>query len=210
MMTYYHLGTSCSVCQFTGDTFWSELWARYDFAPRAAERRHFRGAAGKKAIVAWREMFKTPEKFMIAVMRPSFMGVYNANIPQIGQYFSWKACDLRQYVFGYDVDWTNAENNLVGLPQSGLKMLFPDEKPSESVWKVVDAIKHLKEPPKYTGNCGLSSGETVSCMVSGYFKNKTPIGHDIVDKRNALKGYGELAKHLLSVMPTDPQDKDFV
>ena len=50
-VTYYHMGTACQLCELKGDEFWTELWNRYDTNPRASERRHFRGEAGKKAKV---------------------------------------------------------------------------------------------------------------------------------------------------------------
>ncbi len=207
--TFYHMGTASQVCHLQGDPFWLELWARYDTAPRAAERRHFRGEAGRKAITMWRNTYETPENMAIACMRPSFKEVYNSGVPQMGLYFSWKWSDFREAVFGYDMDWTGAEKNLVALPQQGLTHLFPDEKPSESIWKVVEAIAHLDAPPRFERKCGLAESETVSCMVKGYYLNKTPIGHDIYDKRLALTGFGERADHLLSVMPPEPFDSDF-
>lgn len=206
-VTFYHMGTASQVCDLQGDAFWSELWSRYDFAPRAAERRHFRGEAGRKAITAWRNTYGTPEKFAIACMRPSFREIFNAGIPQIGAYFTWKWGDFREAVFGYDMDWAGAEKNMVALPQQGLAYLFHDEKPSESIWKVVEAIAHLDAPPRFSRKCGLAEAETVSCMVKGYYLNKVPIGHDILDKRAALTGFGERADHLLSVMPLEPFDE---
>lgn len=203
-VTYYHTGTACAVCDLEGDEFWAELWNRYDKNPRAAERRHFRGEPGRKALKAWINTYKTPEGFMSACMKGSFLDTLNAGIPQIGQYMTWKVKDFREAVFGYETDWTDAEKHLVGLPCAGLEYLFPDEKPKDSVWKVVDAIKHIPAPPRMSRGCGLPEAETISCMAKAYFLNGKPIGKDIVEKRDDLNGGGENAVHLLSVFPREP------
>lgn len=204
--TYYHAGTACQLCDLEGDAFWSELWNRYGTAPRAAERRHFRGEAGKKAIIAWRERFGTPEKMAIACMPGSFKSLYNAGIPQVATYFTWKWMDFRESVFGYPVNWTGAEKALVALPCAGLEYLFPGVKPAESIMIVSEEIAKYAAPPRFERNCGLPEAETVACMAKGYYLNKNPIGHDILDKRTALAGYGERAQQLLAVMPKEPFD----
>lgn len=208
--TYYHTGTACEVCDLEGDTFWTALWDRYDTNPRAAERRHFRGEAGRKALVAWRNTYGTPEKFALACMQSSFMKILNAGIPQVGQYFSWKWADFREAVFGYSMDWTEAEKHLVGLPQSGLKYLFPQERPESSIWRVVEAIGQTGAPPRFTRYCGLAEAETIACMLKAYYLNGKPIGKDIVERREQLleATHHPNAIHLLHCFPKEPMDAD--
>lgn len=210
MVTFYHTGTACELCDLHGDDFWTEVWNRYDKNPRASERRHFRGEAGKKALKFWRNEFGTPEKFMLACMKPTFLESVNCGIPQIGTYFAWKVSDFREAVFGYDVDWSGAEKHLSAVPEKGLRFLWPDEKPYQSIWKLVDLIKDIKAPPRLTRACGIAEAETIACGVQQYYNNSIPVGKDIVDKRKALEGYGRNAAHLIRVFPVDPSDKDFL
>lgn len=211
-VTYYHMGTACQLCTLKGDEFWTELWNRYDIAPRASERRHFRGEAGKNAMRAWINTYGTPEKFFAACMQPTFMKLLKMAIPQIGHYFTWKCMDLREAVFGYDVDWAGSEYHMVTLPMRGLDVIFPELEGNrkadygQALLKVADAIKHIPAPPRYARNCGVAEAETVCCMAKSYYKSKKPIGKDILEKRHDLTGYGEIADHILSFMPEEPFD----
>jgi len=215
-VTYYHMGTACKMCEYTGNKFWYELLMAYDTAPRATERRHFRGEAGRKALQRWWLDYSEPEKFFAACMQPSFMKLLNKNIPQVGTYFTWKCMDLREAVFGYDVDWTGSEKHLVTSPKQGMQIIFPElaEQPNpdyaEALHRVVDGIKHLKAPPRRVRSCGIAEAETVCCGAKQYYKNKTAVGHDILQKRAALQGYGDIAEHILSFMPEEPFDIEIV
>lgn len=215
-VTYYHMGTACKMCELQGSKFWYELWMQYDTAPRASERRHFRGEAGRKALRSWAVEYPQPEKFFAACMQPSFMKLLNKGIPQIGTYFSWKCMDLREAVFGYHVDWTGAENHLVTLPTQGMRIMFPElehqEKPdfAAALHRVVDGIKYLNAPPRGIRSCGIAEAETVCCMAKSYYKSKKPIGKDILEKRADLQGYGDIADHILSFMPEEPFDTEIV
>ena len=215
-VTYYHMGTACQLCTLKGDEFWLELWNRYDTAPRASERRHFRGESGKKAIKAWVNTYGTPENFFAACMQPSFMKLLKKGIPQIGQYFTWKCMDLREAVFGYPVDWTDSEHNMVQLPKQGLEVIFPElltvEKPdyATALLKVADTISYINAPPRGVRSCGVAEAETVCCMAKAYYKSSKPIGKDIVEKRHDLTGYGEISDYILSFMPAEPFDIEII
>lgn len=215
-VTYYHMGTACQLCELKGDDFWTELWNRYDTNPRASERRHFRGDSGRKAMKAWINEYKTPEKFFAACMQPSFMKLLQKNIPQIGTYFTWKCMDLREAVFGYNVDWSEAEYHLVGLPMSGIEYIFPEcgkKMPraySDGLLEIASAISHIDAPPRHARKCGVAEAETVACMLKSYYMNKKPIGKDIVEKRHDLSGYGPISDHIISFMPEEPFDKETV
>ena len=205
-VTYYHMGIASELCRLKDDDFWQALLKVYDTAPRAAERRHFRGLAGIKAIKQWMNEYKTPEKFFVACMQPSFMGLLKKGIPQIGTYFSWKCMDLREAVFGYEVNWSGAEKHMVELPKQGLEIIFPGVKPDVALLKVVNEISWMKAPPRFIRNCGVAEAETIACMIKGYYKNGKAIGADIVDKRQALTGYGFVANEILKHMPKEPFD----
>ena len=212
-VTYYHMGTACQLCTLEGDEFWTELWTRYDTAPRASERRHFRGEAGKRAIKSWINTYGTPERFFGACMKPSFMGLVKDHPIQIGSYFTWKCMDLREAVFGYDVDWTGAEHHMVQLPKQGLDIIFNVGEGAKidyaaALLEVAEQIQHLKAPPRYSRSCGVAEAESVACMAKAYYNSRKPIGKDIVEKRNDLAGYGEIAEHILECMPKDPKDED--
>jgi hypothetical protein len=209
-VTYYHTGTACAVCDLEGDEFWKEIYRRYDTNPRSSERRHFRGEAGKKALRHWATEYVSPEAFMLACMKSSFMKTLEAGIPQIGAYFTWKVCDLREAVFGYSMDWAGAESHMLKTATNGLELIFPGEKYEQSVFKIVDAISDLDAPPQKVRKCGIAEAETVACGIRQYYLRGAPIGEDIVAKRDNLTGGGENAIHLMSCFPKVPKDADYV
>ena len=192
-VAYYHMGTASQICHLQGEEFWIELWKRYDAAPRASERRHFRGDAGRKALREWANTYSTPENFFAACMQPSFMKLLKKNIPQIGTYFTWKCMDLREAVFGYEVDWTDAENHLVQLPTQGLDVIFPERTHAnnadyaKSLMEVADNINWLHAPPRNSRDCGVAEAETICCMAKG-----------------------DVADHILSFMPEEPFDPEVI
>lgn len=206
-IAFYHTGTACEAADLQGDEFWNFLWDRYDNNPRGSERRHFRGEAGKKALKAWRDTYSTPEKFLLACMKPSFMQTLKAGIPQIGTYFTWKVCDFREAVFGYDMDWSGAEHNMLATATNGLELLFPKEPYHESVFKLLEAIDDLYAPPRFDRKCGLAEAETVACGVRQYYTRGVPIGEDIVAKRTSL-GNSDNAKHLSTKFPKEPTEQN--
>jgi len=118
--------------------------------------------------------------------------------------------DLREAVFGYDVDWSESEYHLVALPMQGLQVIFPElltaAKPNyaKALMDVADAISYINAPPRNVRGCGVAEAETICCMAKAYYKNSKPIGKDIVEKRHDLAGYGEIADHILSFMPEEP------
>jgi len=205
-VTYYHMGTACQICHLQGDDFWAELFNRYETSPRASERRHFRGQAGLKAMRVWRNIYRTPEKFFLECMQPSFMTLLKKNIPQIGTYFTWKCMDFREAVFGYDVDWGNAHKHMVTLPTQGLDIIYPGVPHPQALLQAASELKHLSAPPRHHRKCGVAEAETVACMLKGYYLHGKPIGKDIVEKRRDLTGYGDVAEHILSFMPVEPFD----
>lgn len=208
MMAFYHTGYASEACDLEGDAFWSYLWGKIS-APRPAERRHFRGVAAEKALISWRNDFGTPERFMAACMKNKFLDILGAGIPQVGTYFAWKAADYRESIFGYSMDWTDAEKHMVGLPISGLELMFPGEKPEHSIWRIADMIGDLPAPPQFSRTCGVESYETIACMIKSYRRGKN-VGADIMEKRRDLEAVqNENAKELLSHMPPDPVDADF-
>ena len=214
MVTYYHAGAACKLADLQGDDFWEALWHTYDTTPRSSERRHFRGEAGLKAMKHWINTYKTPEKFMLACMKPTFMDALRSGVPQIGVYFTWKACDFREAVFGYDVNWDGAERNMLKSATNGLDVLFGQEGVkldySKEILKIIDAIKALPAPPRYSRQCGIAEAETIACGVRQYYTHRVPIGQDIADKRNSLTGFGDNSDHLITCFPKEPNDDAYL
>jgi hypothetical protein len=99
---------------------------------------------------------------------------------------------------------------MVQLPVQGLEIIFPGVPSDKALLQVVDQIKYLKAPPRYTRDCGVAEAETIACMIKGYYKNGKPIGADIVDKRQALTGYGFVADEILKHMPEEPFDTEII
>jgi hypothetical protein len=210
MVTYYNAGVACKLCDYQGDDFWHGLWDHYDTVKRPAERRHFRGDLGRKAIRFWRNEFATPEKFIQTCMKSTFMKALKSGVPQIGPYFTWKVCDYRESVFGYDLDWNGAENYLTKLALKGLDEVFKEGSYAEKLQIVIDEIAQYKDPARNIRQCGIAEAETAACSFRYYYGHQTPIGHDIVNKRRSLEGCGENAEQLAAAIPKEPFDSDIL
>jgi hypothetical protein len=179
--TYYNLGIAAKASELKGAAFWGYLSSLYDTAPRASERRHFRGAAGRTAMAHWELDYDTPEDMAVRIFqaRPTYEDVRRLvrPVPQMGDYFVWKWCDLYEVILGVHVDCTSefAAKHSPPTPQDGAKAIFPDL----SVYEAYRQIKmHLQEnnitaPPHHKRPADINEAETVCCvykqMVSGKY-----------------------------------------
>jgi hypothetical protein len=178
---YYNLGIAADASELTGKRFWTYLLKQYPTAKRASERRHFRGAAGLKALDQWATEWPRPESLaehMCGGGANSYFSIRNRgrHVAQYGDYFYWKWCDLHE-VLGYGpVDMTGSEKHSPKVPQQGAQLVYerysiidglePAEVVKQTYTEIMQWGKGNKVPPRTTKarNFGIQEAETVCCV----------------------------------------------
>lgn len=201
--TYYHPGIAAAACEYTGKKFWDYLFSVYKTAPRASERRHFRGQAGLKALRIWER--QTPESLIDDMFGSTYFEVRKnlKHVPQYGDYFAWKIADVQDRVFKLKCDFTGAEMYSPKVPQEGAIMIARSHpnialRAELTVPRVYDTIiRYLNRlghdaPPWYDRPVNVQEAETVCCVFHQYAG-----GSYTYDSRNA-----KMTKRLLDY-PTE-------
>jgi Alpha-glutamyl/putrescinyl thymine pyrophosphorylase clade 2 len=181
--TFYNPGIAAKAAEYTGKDFWDYLFRVYDKAPRASERRHFRGQAGLKAIRSWENNFHSPERLITSMRGRTYNEVRRAvrDVAQYGDYFTWKVADVQERVFRIPCDFTGAEEHSPKVPQEGALMIAAED-PLElkkatrtgTIKRVYsEVINHLNRlghdaPPWYDRPINMQEAETVCCVYHQY------------------------------------------
>jgi len=176
-VTFYNPGIAAKACQYSGSNFWTYLQQQYPTAKRASERRHFRGAAGRKALGRWQLMFPAPERMSQSMFGKDYFEVRAKakSVPQIGDYFIWKLADVQERVFRLPCHFPReAAKFSPKVPQQGARMI----EPYMEIADTYDLIsKHLnkvldKAPPRYDRPYNMQEAETVCCVYKQYRHHK--------------------------------------
>lgn len=169
--TYYNPGIAAIASEYQGKEFYRYLRSVYSTVSRASERRHFRGAAGLKALEQWESLYPHPEAMVNACFGDTYLDV-RANMKhmaQMGDYFYWKMADIQDTVFGMGVDFTGCEKYMPKVPQQGAEKIWNLE-PHEWDFNLVQAMRmvsrHIKQVPHALSdrNLLLQEAETVCCV----------------------------------------------
>lgn len=169
--TYYNPAIAAIASDYQGARFYDYLLRMYPTAQRASERRHFRGAAGLKALEQWRSLYKRPEAMVEACFGPTYLDVRKnmQHMAQMGDYFYWKLADIQDTVFGKPVDFTGCEKYMPKVPQQGAEKIWNLE-PHEWDFDLVQAVRmvsrHIKnmDHPLNDRKLLLQEAETVCCV----------------------------------------------
>ena len=143
---YYNLGIAARASELKGAKFWAYLLAWYPTAKRATERRHFRGAAGLKALDNWTKTWPKPESmstFMCNGKYPNESTYFSVRkrgqmVPQYGDYFYWKWCDLHEVLGFGPVDMRGSEKYSPKVPQQGAHLIHDMDGADMRAWKHTD------------------------------------------------------------------------
>jgi hypothetical protein len=177
--TYYNLGIAADASEYKGKRFWDYLINLYPTAKRATERRHFRGAAGLKALDQWSSTWKQPEHMADYICGSGVNSYFSIRarakpVAQYGDYFYWKWCDLHE-VLGYGpVAMAGSEKHSPKVPQQGAELIatmHPEtvvlgDTTAEVYAEIVQWGRTNKVPPRTTKHRGFSiqEAETVCCV----------------------------------------------
>lgn len=178
--TYYHPGIAAAAAKYQGEQFWRFLASQYDTAPRASERRHFRGAAGRRALQEWCAMYRAPERMVDENFGASYFTV-RQNLQKVrlfGDYFYWKFADVQERVFGIPCDFTGAAEHSPKVPQNGARQYIAPQlyaKPEDVLMERIyaDMLAALPRPlrlapPRYDRPLNMQEAETIACVYHQY------------------------------------------
>lgn len=186
--TYYNLAHAAVASELKGDAFWDYLLSIYPTAKRNTERRHFRGAAGLKALHAWRHAYgKHPELMVELSFGDTFFEVRNKvrRIPQMGDYFIWKFADVQERVFGVPCDFVGADEYVPKTPRQGAELIARSigwDPETQTSWlrgthaNIIERMRGILVPPKYDRAFGLQEAETVCCVYKQMVNGKYAYG----------------------------------
>jgi hypothetical protein len=208
---FYHLGVAAWLSE--QEPFWraateaaenlsvSPLGGRW---PRGSERRHFRGA---KCVAAVRTLSARSPRALIDGLaeRKTLSAVVDAvtRWPQFGPWIAFKIADVLERVVGAEIAFPNDTCLMYREPAAALTMLSQQEgTTAQSIYG--DLREYFSErlaPPLHDRPCNGQEVETVLCKWKSSTAGHYWVGHDILEVRRALKGWGETAERLIAHMP---------
>lgn len=174
--TFYNPGLAARACDYQGAEFYEFLRSVYPTAKRASERRHFRGAAGLKALQQWQHLYPRPEALVEACFGPTYLHVRNnmKHMAQMGDYFYWKLADVQDTVFGDPVDFTGCERYMPKVPKQGAHIISNLEENLDgdletTMQLVTRHIRDISYPVKAGRKLALQEAETVCCVFKQHY-----------------------------------------
>jgi Alpha-glutamyl/putrescinyl thymine pyrophosphorylase clade 2 len=212
MLAYYHTGVAARAADYEGLHFWDHLRTIYDGAPRASERRHFRGAGGLQTLATMKAIAPNPDRFFDPMPR-TYKGVVKYcgdHLFAFGPYFQLKICDYMDRCLGIPItDMNGLESNLPTLPAKAVALLYPERRIPAAFVITCERLKPLEllAPPLFDRPLGPAEVETILCDWKRAKYGTHWVGDDVLDKRESLKGYGPMAEQMAQFMPeTFPKD----
>lgn len=168
--TYYHPGVAAEAAQHSGQQFWDFLRSIYPSAPRASERRHFRGQAGLKALDAWERKYPQPEQMVEAHFGATYFECRQKlnSLEQFGDYFYWKFADVQERVFGIPCSFEGAASYAPKVPREGARLIHPTRAIEAIFEEIVQHLVPRLAPPAYDRPIGIQEAETVCCVYHQY------------------------------------------
>lgn len=208
MLCYYHTGTAAEAADYEGIQFWDYLIGIYGHAPRAAERRHFRGNAGMDALVVMKRKFPVPERFFDNIPRHygQLMKYCASELVQFGPYFQLKIADYMDRCLDMPIDQHSMNWLIQGmptLPAKAIKMLYPTASMRDAFEDIRARLRPLEllAPPSFDRPLGPAEIETILCDWKRAKTGSSWMGADVADKRHAFKGFGGKAAQMADWMP---------
>lgn len=186
--SFYNLGIAAKASELTGGKFYDYLVAMYPTAKRASERRHFRGAAGLKAITQWRTKWSRPEGLVDFIMRDAIDGDVTptmgdirgrcASVAQMGDYFKWKWGDLTEVLYQKPVDFRDWVKHSPKVPVLGAMLISAEEgwgegqdfSIRETYLQLVAEMRKRKVKSYYAPwrSFDVQDAETICCVYKQY------------------------------------------
>jgi len=206
MLCYYHTGIAAGAADYEGEEFWDHLHHIYPVAPRGSERRHFRGEAGLGALKSFQAFSPDPREFFLK-LPDSYSGVRatcEKHLKQCGPYFQLKICDYMDRCLALPIGtYAGLESNLPTEPARAIVDMIPNASAPRAFARLCDEVasKGILAAPAFDRLVGPAEVETSLCGWKTTKYKGNWFGADILDKREALKGYGPKAEQMVDMMP---------
>jgi hypothetical protein len=211
MLCYYHTGTAAQAAAHEGEDFWGFISDVYDTAPRAAERRHWRGAQGRRSLDTMYAWSPDPdlwfECFHGSIGGDTYYGIQKLcekKLKGFGPYFVLKICDYMDRCFDMPIkSYAGLSINLPTLPAQAATLLYPGENAPRAFEAACERLKPLGllAPPLFDRLIGPAEVETILCDWKRAKYGTHIIGDDVADKRGSLVGYGNQAEKMIDFFP---------
>jgi len=214
MLTYYHTGTAVKAANLEGNAFWDYLEEVYPTAPRASERRHFRGVKGEWALRNMKILSPNPDKFF-DVFDHTYADVQRtcaAKLSEFGPYFVLKICDYMDRCLGMSItSYDGLSRNLPSEPLKALKLMYPNMPVPRAFDDLVRRVQDtgLLAAPWFERLAGPAEVETSLCGWKTTKYKGNWFGADIEDKRLAFRGCGPEGDRMAGWMPDVPPRNAF-
>jgi hypothetical protein len=205
MLTYYHMGTAVKAADYDGEQFWAYLASQYQYAPRGAARRHFRGAGGLQSLEAMRKFAPNPVNFFTQFSQ-TYVGIKSVcenRLWGFGPYFWLKIADymdrcLQLPIHSYD----GLGKNLSKVPGKAARLRYPLLTEDAAFTQCcIDLPLGLLAPPTYDRPVGPAEVETILCDWLHAKQGTNWLGADLIVKRQALVGSGERGQRMADWLP---------
>lgn len=238
----YHVGLSCWLSDQSDEGFWRQLkeaavndrpspvGGRW---PRAAERRHWRGANALKSVEDLTQRYDRAQDMVDWITRPakgrddiSFTVIADRVQQHVafGPWIAFKVADMLErccevpVLFGLD-------DAMYDSPRQAALRLFRERigAPPEAKLKDEDAavagvvahlIGHFKDhdaPPGGGRKVGYQEVETILCKWQSHMNGHYPVGNDLVEIAEGLEAWAKVspsAKEFLHHLPDAPTEAD--
>lgn len=221
---FYHAGVASELAQYKGEEFYEQadnLAAPEEKTPRGTERRHFRGKACLQSIAYFAKRYpKGPEQALNHLVTTSkgtvdgVLSLVQRSWPLYGPWVAWKLADLLERLAIAPIKFPIETLNMYSEPTKGAWLAaqrFPklwsenqdDPPPSteEVVEHLIRMFRKYKAPPRYERPVNVQEIETILCKWKSHLNGHYPIGKDTIEIREALEGWGYLAKKLRRHLP---------
>lgn len=219
---FYHVGVASWLSEKEGDEYWKMLenaavnWPDCEYPaptkdgrwPRAAERRHFRGAVCMEAV---RWFARNPPEHYVGLLLDARDQRTVMNRVQFwplhGPWISFKAADMLERVVGVPLTFEEDIGLVYKEPRAALDILA-ETNGTDAGYEWRRAREYFfrfnappgGDPPR---PCGVQEVETVLCKWKSHQKSHYPVGKDIREVRHALVGWGTTAEKILEHMPKE-------
>jgi hypothetical protein len=180
---FYNLGIAARASELQGEAFYALLRSVYPTAKRASERRHFRGAAGLKAIDQWQAKWPKPEQLAEFIIGNDADPVNDmgdirtrcSEVAQMGDYFKWKWGDLYEVLNQRPMLFRGWENVSPKVPQQGAALIAAEagkpELTTEQVYRAIVTQMRKRGVVSYYAPWrpfDVQDAETICCVYKQY------------------------------------------
>ncbi len=220
---FYHVGAASWLSGFRSEAYWEQMAQAAenktsprdhglpsDRWPRAAERRHFRGAKCVEAVKQLRDVYGKPELAVRDLILPSEKAILRRikDWYLFGPWIGFKAADMLERCAGARVSFDPNIGLMYSEPRKGLELAarrgyYYGMAYGDIYANLLDHFKNRGAPPALDRPCGPQEVETILCKWKSHMSGHYWVGKDIAEQRPALKGWGRTADKLLRAYPEE-------